>query len=506
MARRAGGTLAKVDLDRRTEIGRAGDMMNRSRTGTSRALRFGAVASIALSLGLAGEAGAWSLEEAAAPYKGATIRTIGESLPPLEAMEKLKHKFEERTGIKVVIEQYEHSEAVNKVMLDLNSRRGRYDFILQPHRELGRFVANGHLAPIEQFMNDPKLRDPDFKPEEVLYQGLWKEISWYEGKAYGFPFTALTMYLWYRADLLEDPEEQAGFKAKYGYDMQVPATWDQYRDLAEWFTRPDQGFYGTAIQGKRHEALWYEWLNFLYSFGGDMMDAKSGSECGPIIVNSPEAVASLDYYKGLVKYSPSDTLNYFWDDVMVAMQQGKAFEMIMWNDATYAVEDPSQSTVSGKMGFGQDGLRPRAPGQGRQGRSSRGLDLPDPGPCQEQGGGLPVHPVDDGIRPAARAAHERRRLVASRRLCPPLGPEDHLLQGVDGHQRGGDRQADDPRVARDHGDPGARAEQRAGRQQVIQAGARRCGARDEQAARGLRAVAIPGKVTRTDISTGGQYR
>ncbi len=311
----------------------------------------GAAAGLTALIAFAADAGAWSLEEAAKPYKGITLRTIGESLPPLEAMDKLKHKFEERTGITVVIEQYEHSEAVNKVMLDLNSRRGRYDFILQPHRELGRFVANGHLAPIETFMNDPKLRDPGFKPEEVLYQGLWKEISWYEGKAYGFPFTALTMYLWYRKDLLEDANEQAGFKAKYGYDMGVPRTWDQYRDLAEWFTRPDQGFYGTAIQGKRHEALWYEWLNFLYSFGGDMMEVKSGSECGPIIVNSPDAVASLDYYKGLIAYSPSDTLNYFWDDVMVAMQHGKAFEMIMWNDATYAVEDPSQSTVSGKMGF-----------------------------------------------------------------------------------------------------------------------------------------------------------
>lgn len=141
-------------------------------------------------------------------------------------MDKLKHKFEERTDIKIVIEMYEHSEAVNKVMLDLNSKRGRYDFILQPHRELGRFVANGHLTPIDRFMSDPKLRDPSFKPEEVLYQSLWKEISWYGGKAYGFPFTALTMYLWYRQDLLEDPTERAGFKAKYGYDMQVPADWD----------------------------------------------------------------------------------------------------------------------------------------------------------------------------------------------------------------------------------------------------------------------------------------
>ena len=118
------------------------------------------------------EALAWSLEEAAAPYKGTTLRTVGEALPPLEAMAELKSEFESRTGIAVEIEMYEHSEAVNKVMLDLNSRRGRYDFILQPHRELGRFVANGHLQSVEEFLSNQDLRDPSFMPEEQLYQGL----------------------------------------------------------------------------------------------------------------------------------------------------------------------------------------------------------------------------------------------------------------------------------------------------------------------------------------------
>lgn len=320
---------------------------------TIQQLACGLTMSVVLGLGLAPAATAdWTLEEAAAPYKGATIRTIGESLPPLEAMAALKGEFEARTGIEVVIEMYEHSEAVNKVMLDLNSQRGRYDFILQPHRELGRFVKNGHLESLEGYMADDKLRDPTFNPEEQLYQGLWKEISWYEDKIYGFPFTALTMYMWYRQDLLDDPDEQAGFKEKYGYDLKPASTWEEYRDIAEWFTRPDEGFYGTALQGKRHEALWYEWLNFLYSFGGDMMEVKSGSECGPIIVNSPEAIESLEYYKSLMAYSPPDTLNYFWDDVMALMQQDKVYELIMWNDATYAVaEDESASKVAGKMGF-----------------------------------------------------------------------------------------------------------------------------------------------------------
>ncbi len=320
----------------------------RNLTGAGLAL----AATLGLGMALGTPAAAWSLAEAAKPYRGTTIRTIGEALPPLEAMAKLKSRFEEETGIKVEIEMYEHSEAVNKVMLDLNSRRGRYDFILQPHRELGRFVENGHLESLEKYLADAALRDPTFEPDKQLYQGLWKEISWYGGKVYGFPFTALTMYMWYRKDLLDDPKERAGFKAKYGYELAPAKNWDQYRDIAEWFTRPDQGFYGTALQGKRHEALWYEWLNFLYSFGGDMMDVKTGSECGPIIVNSPEAVASLEYYKSLMKYSPPDTLNYFWDDVMALMQQSKVYELIMWNDATYAVaEDAAASRVAGKMGF-----------------------------------------------------------------------------------------------------------------------------------------------------------
>jgi len=310
------------------------------------------LACLALTALLAGTASAWDLKEAAAPYKGVTLRTIGEALPPLEALNKLKDKFTEETGIEIVIEQYGHEEAVDKVMLDLNSRTGRYDFIIQPHRELGRFVENKLVTPIDAFMADTKLTDPAFAPEKELYDNLWKEISWYGGKPYGYPFTAITMFLWYRADLVADPKEQAGFKARYGYDLKAPENWKEYKDMAEWFTRPEQGFFGTALQGKRHVALWYEWLNFLYSFGGDVLEVKAGYEYGPIIVNSPEAIESLEYYKSLLKFSPSDTLNYDWDGAMAAMQQAKIFECIMWNDATYAVEDPKQSTVAGKMGFG----------------------------------------------------------------------------------------------------------------------------------------------------------
>lgn len=69
----------------------------------------------------------------------------------------------------------------------------------------------------------------------------------------------LTMYTWYRKDLFEDPREMEALRAKYGYELSAPENWRQYRDIAEFFTRPGKGFYGTLIQGKKHMALWQEY-------------------------------------------------------------------------------------------------------------------------------------------------------------------------------------------------------------------------------------------------------
>ena len=52
--------------------------------------------------------------------------------------------------------------------------------------------------------------------------------------------------LHYRHDLLTDPEEMAAFKEKYGYDLSTPKTWQQYLDIARFFTRPEQNLYGSG--------------------------------------------------------------------------------------------------------------------------------------------------------------------------------------------------------------------------------------------------------------------
>jgi multiple sugar transport system substrate-binding protein len=263
----------------------------------------------------------------------------------------LAKQFGAETGIRVEGESVGYDVMIQRATLDLTSRTGRYDIVLQAPESWGRFAAQGLLHPISDFSSNPHLKDPRFDPNHDLFDKPWHELGWYGDTAYGYPFATLTMNVWYRKDLLDNPIERAKFQRKYGYELVVPRTWREYRDVAEFFTRPAEGFYGTCLQAKRHPSLWQEWLNFAYSFGGGTLQREHGWQYGPIIINSPESVEATKYYKDLLRFSPPGTLEYTWDDAQAAIQQGKVFMAFMWTDACAAVEDPKQSKVAGKMAF-----------------------------------------------------------------------------------------------------------------------------------------------------------
>jgi multiple sugar transport system substrate-binding protein len=309
--------------------------------------------------------GEWTLAKAAEPWKGETIRLIGEALPPLEALEQLKGEFEDITGVKVIIEGLGHEEAVEKVTLDFAGQTGVYDVVLQPHRALGKLVTNGWVRPIDTFYNDPLLHNPNFSFEgDLLNQDWFRETCTYEGKVYALPFHFISMYLWYRYDWFEHPDEQAAFKEKYGYDLpSPPVTWEEYRDTAEFFTRKagdtlagatlENDVYGHAWGAARHVSTWYDFLNVLYSFGGRDIELPDnrGDTYGPVTINSANAKATLEYIIDMIQFAPPGVLSYTWDEKQAAQQSGLVAMAIQWDDATFAVEDASQSEVAGKIAY-----------------------------------------------------------------------------------------------------------------------------------------------------------
>jgi multiple sugar transport system substrate-binding protein len=277
-----------------------------------------------------------------------TIHVIGDAVSAVDAIEQLTPEFTRETGIKVVIEKAGYASSLEKATADLNAKAGTYDVILQSCDALTTFATQGALFTLDE-LEKASGKKADF--ESDLFPNAWKALSIYKGKTYGYPSAANTMLVLYRKDLIESATEKQAFRKRYGYELAPPNDWKQYRDLAEFFTRPGEGFYGTLLQGKRFPAVWFEWLNFAFSFGGGVMERDHPWQYGPVIINSPATIAATDYYDSLKKFSYPGYTNFTWDDAVAQMRQGHIFMCLMWSDAMFHVLDPKTSSVIGKIGF-----------------------------------------------------------------------------------------------------------------------------------------------------------
>ena len=321
------------------------------------------VAAMVLALAACGSSGGGSSSgggegggEGIKKYAGTTLYMIAEQQTPTESLKKQLGDFEELTGIKVELEMAPFDDVVQKETLAFESKSGAYDIVAAPYQFLGNLVENEYIQPLEPFMEDESLAVIEDYDEADIIEGMWKASGEWKDKIYGVPANSCIMFMAYRQDLFDNADEQAAFKEKYGYDLAVPTDWDQYRDIAEFFTRKkgdklagetlDKDVYGVSIMGKRHDACTCEWLNYAWSWGGGVFD-----DDGNIAINTDKSVEALDYWKDLTQFAPPGVTSVTWDEQTTQIQQGIAAMAIAFNDCAPAYEDPDGSVVAGKMGY-----------------------------------------------------------------------------------------------------------------------------------------------------------
>ena len=87
------------------------------------------------------------------------------------------------------------------------------------------------IAPIDdyvaKYMNTADLED---------YHPLYKSLPTYKGKSWGFFDDGDMFALYYRKDMFEDPKLKDAYKAKFNKDLDVPQTWDEYSQVAQFIT------------------------------------------------------------------------------------------------------------------------------------------------------------------------------------------------------------------------------------------------------------------------------
>lgn len=302
------------------------------------------VAVVVLSVGL----GITALAER--PFEGITIRA---ALIGGGAYEKLYEEFfpkwEKLTGAKVIIVgKMHHFELDKKYKIDFAAGAQDYDIMTNHTSFAAAYDKFGVLLDLRPYVTEEELED--FLPTTL-------NICYIKGRLVQLPRHIDISNIYYRADLFEDPAYKRAFKAKYGYELAPPDTWDEAYDMAEFLNNPP-AVYGTQFTGKE-EAFTGRFYEMLLSNGGRLFDRSWKP-----VFNSPIGVKTLEYFKRLYQNGlvPPGVVGYVWDDVATLFAQEKIAFHLDWGGWYPWYSDPVESKVAGVFKYalmpkGDSGLR-----------------------------------------------------------------------------------------------------------------------------------------------------
>ena len=236
---------------------------------------------------------------------------------------------------------------------------------------LGAGSTGGHYVDLTDFFNKHKRRrDHGARPRSSTMPSIRRHRKYWaiplEGDAIGWA---------YRKDWFEDPKEMEAFKAKYGYDLaRAEDLQAQLRDIAEFFYRPDEKRYGIAIYtDNSYDGMAMGVESALFSYGGELGDYSTYKVDG--IVNSDKAVAALEMYKDLYKFTPPGWGKTFFQEDNQAITENLAAMSMNFFAFFPALINPATNPNAKDTGFfanpaGPDGEPASPRSAGRASRSS----------------------------------------------------------------------------------------------------------------------------------------
>ena len=218
---------------------------------------------------------------------------------PANYLQELVNEYEAETGVQVTVETTPWQDFQTKAFTEFNARGSAYDMVVGDSQWLGAASEAGHYVDLTEFFNKHNLSEV-MAPATVKYYSEYPAES---GKFWAIPAEGDAVGWSYRKDWFEDPAEMEAFKAKYGYDLDVPKTWAELRDIAEFFHRPDENRYGIAIYtDNSYDGLVMGVENAIFSYGGELGDYANYEVDG--IINSEQNVKALELYRELYTYTP----------------------------------------------------------------------------------------------------------------------------------------------------------------------------------------------------------
>jgi multiple sugar transport system substrate-binding protein len=256
-----------------------------------------------------------------------------------DALKQAARDYETKTGVHISISEWPYANLFEKELLDLSAHTGAYDLIMLDDPWFPRFATQNVLTDLMPLFQKRGLPGPD---QDFVATSLALCRNPYQtGVLYALPYVGNSQLFFYRKDLF----------AKH--NLKPPATWDDVLAAAKVISEQEtsgapsggkvNGYVMRAAQGNAAVA---DFMPIFWAFGGEMFDGN-----GRATVNSPEAIAALNFMLELGKYSPPGYASFNADEVGAHLLQGTAAMSINWPAWITSFTDPTKSRVIGKMEF-----------------------------------------------------------------------------------------------------------------------------------------------------------
>ena len=184
-------------------------------------------------------------------------------------------------GVNVTMEAVPWGTCQDKV-INLAIAGDPVSFSYVGSRTLKGLAENGHIVAV----NIPDSQMKMYQP------GILDTVS-YKGEIWGYPHAFSTKALFMNCGILE----QAGLACN------GPQSWDELYAMAETI-KNNTGIAGIGLTGKDFDNTMHQFLNYLYSNGGQVIDPDTNE----ITLDSPNTVETLEFYAKLANVSQEGPL------------------------------------------------------------------------------------------------------------------------------------------------------------------------------------------------------
>ena len=156
--------------------------------------------------------------------------------------------FNELTGANVTVVERPFNDLSSVIFTDLRTGTGAFDGFIPPMAYMGEFVNGDFLVPLNDFITDPRFpqwtqdTEPQDNPSEwaqdVTLPSLNQVYRWGD-TWYAVPWDSDAQVLYYRKDILENPDVQAAYTEATGKELRVPQSIEEFLEQACYFDDTD---------------------------------------------------------------------------------------------------------------------------------------------------------------------------------------------------------------------------------------------------------------------------